>query len=135
LVEAFTYLGLSFAIVALRTFTRVSQLGFSGLSWDDFFIILAMVPYTVEVVLAHLVGTYYHGLTNSGLTDAAREALSLSHNSEEYGLRVAGSKIQVAGWPMYASVLWAIKVSLCAFYSRLTVGNINLPLQTGMARC
>lgn len=36
---------------------------------------------------------------------------------------VTGSKIQVAGWCMYVSVLWIIKAALCAFYVRLTVSQ------------
>jgi hypothetical protein len=35
--------------------------------------------------------------------------------------RVGGSKVQVAGWCVYVSVLWLVKASLCAFYARLTV--------------
>ncbi|RSL95852.1 hypothetical protein BHE90_009557 [Fusarium euwallaceae] len=33
-----------------------------------------------------------------------------------------GSKVQVAGWAVYVTVLWLIKSSMCAFYSRLTNG-------------
>ena len=36
--------------------------------------------------------------------------------------RVTGSKIQVAGWPMYVTVLWGIKASICCFFSRLAQG-------------
>lgn len=37
--------------------------------------------------------------------------------------RVGGSQIQIAGWIMYATVLWVIKSALCAFYFRLTVSS------------
>jgi hypothetical protein len=35
--------------------------------------------------------------------------------------RVLGSKIQLAGWTVYGTMLWALKASLLVFYTRLTV--------------
>lgn len=35
--------------------------------------------------------------------------------------RIIGSKVQVAGWTMYASLMWALKMSMLFFYTRLTV--------------
>ncbi|KAL2214402.1 hypothetical protein CC79DRAFT_1249002, partial [Sarocladium strictum] len=109
-----------FCIVMLRTWIRVRQVGFSKLYLDDYFMLLALVPYITETVLAYMVGASYGGLTNSNMTDEQRRLLS--PESEEYRWRVAGSKVQIAGWIMYAGVLWCIKASLCAFYSRLTDG-------------
>jgi hypothetical protein len=36
--------------------------------------------------------------------------------------RVAGSKIQIAGWSTYSVLLWSLKLSLLLFYRRLTSG-------------
>jgi hypothetical protein len=77
--------------------------------------------FAVEVSLAYLVGARYDGFTNSYMTPEARAALD--PNSEEYHSRVMGSKIQVAGWNLYAMVLWLIKGSLAVFYSRLTYAS------------
>jgi hypothetical protein len=52
------------------------------------------------------------------MTDEQRTAIDPS--SREYYNRVWGSKIQVAGWSLYAMVLWLVKFSLAVFYSRLT---------------
>lgn len=124
--EGFTYLALSFLIVCIRLLIRIRQAGISNLFADDYLMIVALLPYTTETILAYMVGQRFNGLTNSGMTDAERASLSV--DSEEYGWRVGGSKIQVAGWCVYVSVIWSIKASLCAFYSRLTVSFPFLPL-------
>lgn len=118
-VEAFTLLSLSILIILLRTYARVKQVGIRHFEADDYLMLLVIIPYAIETSLAYSVGTRYHGLTNSAMTDAARAALS--PDSDEYRWRVGGSKVQVAGWAMYASVLWVIKSALCSFYFRLTV--------------
>lgn len=65
-----------------------------------------------------MVGSKYHGLTNSYMTDAERA--SLDPESEEYEFRQMGSRIQVVGWSLYALELWLLKACLAFFYSRLT---------------
>lgn len=123
--EGFTYLAISYLIVGLRLAIRVRQAGIRNLFADDYLMIIALLPYTTETILAYLVGERFHGLTNSGMTDEERANLKV--DSDEYGWRVGGSQIQVAGWCVYVSVIWSIKASLCAFYSRLTVGYLFPP--------
>ncbi|KAJ4256137.1 hypothetical protein NW762_009213 [Fusarium torreyae] len=119
-IEAFTLLSIGILVIFMRTYARLRQVGIRNFEADDYLMLLAIIPYTIETALAYTVGAKYHGLTNSGMTDEQREALS--PDSDEYGWRVGGSKIQVAGWIMYATVLWVIKSALCAFYFRLTAG-------------
>ncbi|SCV54944.1 related to integral membrane protein PTH11 [Fusarium fujikuroi] len=118
--EAFTLLSIGISVIGLRTFARIRQVGVRNFEADDYLMLLAIIPYTIETALAYTVGAKFYGLTNSGMTDEERKALS--PDSEEYGWRVGGSKIQIAGWIMYATVLWVIKSALCAFYFRLTAG-------------
>ncbi|KAF7556521.1 hypothetical protein G7Z17_g1313 [Cylindrodendrum hubeiense] len=118
--EAFTLLSLGICIIFLRTYARIRQVGVRGFEADDYLMLLVIVPYTIETSLAYTVGAKYSGLTNSAMTDAYRAALD--PDSKEYQDRIGGSKIQVAGWIMYATVLWIIKSALCAFYFRLTHG-------------
>ena len=120
-VEAFTSLSIGILIIFLRTYARLRQVGIRNFEADDWLMLLVIVPYTIETALAYTVGARFHGLTNSGMTDEERKALS--PDSDEFAWRVGGSKIQVAGWVMYASVLWLVKTALCAFYFRLTVRN------------
>lgn len=58
------------------------------------------------------------GLANNSMTDEQRK--QLSPDSEEYRLRVGGSKVQVAGWSLYTLLLWLLKTCMAIFYSRLT---------------
>ncbi|KAG8673715.1 hypothetical protein FPOAC2_07177 [Fusarium poae] len=118
--EAFILLAISILVIFLRTYARVRQVGLRNLEVDDYLMLLVIVPYTIETALAYTVGAKFRGLTNSGMTDDEREALS--PGSEEYNMRVGGSKIQICGWIVYCSVLWLIKTAMCAFYFRLTAG-------------
>lgn len=54
------------------------------------------------------------------MTDEQRRLLDPA--SEEYRLRVNGSKTQVMGWSTYTFLLWIIKAAMCTFYLRLTDG-------------
>ncbi|KAI1879768.1 hypothetical protein JX265_002722 [Neoarthrinium moseri] len=118
--ETFTFLSIGILVIGLRTFSRLKMFRVHRLWADDYLMLLVIVPYTVESVLAYQVATKYHGLANSGMTDEARA--TLSPDDVEYMLRVGGSKTQIAGWCMYTTVLWTIKASLCTFYLRLTFG-------------
>jgi hypothetical protein len=54
---------------------------------------------------------------------------NLDPASEEYALRTGGSKTQLVGWNLYVLLLWSLKLCMCHFYSRLTVGLANLELR------
>ncbi|KAJ3508682.1 hypothetical protein NM208_g15786 [Fusarium decemcellulare] len=125
--EAFTLLSVGIMVVFLRTYARLKQVGIRNFEADDYLMLLAIIPYTIETALAYTVTAKYHGLTNSAMTTEARA--SLSPDSDEYAMRVGGSKIQVAGWAVYATVLWVIKSALCAFYFRLTAGLTNYKIR------
>ena len=86
--EAFTLLSLGISIILFRTFARWKLVGFSGLEADDYLMLLVLVPYSIETGLGYAVGAAANGLTNSGLTDEQRAALS--PDSEEYSWRSVG---------------------------------------------
>ncbi|KAK4125692.1 hypothetical protein N657DRAFT_591410 [Parathielavia appendiculata] len=118
--EAFSLLGVGLFVIGLRLYVRISSEGFKRLHVDDYLMVVAAVAYAVETYLAYSVGAFWKGLANNGMTDEQRRLLDAS--SEEYHLRVNGSKTQVAGWSIYTSLLWTIKAAMCAFYLRLTDG-------------
>ncbi|OIW32605.1 hypothetical protein CONLIGDRAFT_712899 [Coniochaeta ligniaria NRRL 30616] len=118
--EAFTLLGVGLFVITLRTVARITSVGLGGLKADDYLMVLAAGVYSVETYLAYSVGAYWHGLANDGMTDSQRRLLSPS--SEEYCLRVNGSKTQIAGWSTYTLLLWIVKAAMCTFYLRLTDG-------------
>lgn len=78
----------------------------------------SQVLYGIETGAAYSVGAWFHGLANNGMTPEQRQALQ--PGSEEYRLRVNGSKLQVIGWNLYTLLLWTLKMCMCVFYSRLT---------------
>lgn len=66
------------------------------------------------------------------MTDEQRRLLDPA--SEEYRLRVNGSKTQVAGWSTYTFLLWIVKAAMCTFYLRLTDGlNFRTRIYVGFA--
>jgi hypothetical protein len=85
------------------------------------------VIYALETATAYAVGAWWHGLANNGMTPSQRA--NLDSTSQEYGLRVGGSKTQLVGWNLYVLLLWSLKMCMCHFYSRLTVGLANLELR------
>lgn len=116
--EAFTLLSLAVVVIAVRTGARVSMVGWPNLQLDDYLMPLAAVVYGLETGAAYSVGAKWKGLANNSMTDAQRAALS--RGSEEWWLRVGGSKTQVMGWSLYTLLLWLLKLCMSIFYSRLT---------------
>ena len=53
------------------------------------------------------------------MTPAQRAALST--DDPEYAMRVIGSKIQVAGWSCYTTLMVVLKLAMLFFYLRLMV--------------
>ncbi|EEU39499.1 uncharacterized protein NECHADRAFT_25451, partial [Fusarium vanettenii 77-13-4] len=121
--EAFTLLGIGLGFIILRSYARISAVGFRRLEADDYLMVVAAIAYSIETALAYSVGAFWHGLANNGMTDEQRKALDPS--SEEYRLRVNGSKTQIAGWSTYTFLLWVLKAAMCSFYLRLTEGLDN----------
>lgn len=74
--------------------------------------------YSLETAAAYIVGAWWKGLANNGMTDEQRATLDPS--SPEFALRVGGSKTQLVGWSLYTFILWSLKLCMCVFYSRLT---------------
>ncbi|EYB30844.1 hypothetical protein SNK05_002973 [Fusarium graminearum] len=117
-IEAFTLLGIAMLVTALRCGVRISTVGCKNLWADDYLVILAAGIYAIETGLAYSVGNVAFGLANNSITDERRA--SLQPDDTEYQIRVLGSKIQLALWATYSSLLWILKASMCTFYYRLT---------------
>lgn len=79
---------------------------------------------------AYYIGVPYGGMANDDITTARREALGADPYSQEYTMRLAGSKMQIVCWVTYAMTLWCLKGSvLCFFVRRLTVRFCPQPKQ------
>ncbi|KXG54426.1 uncharacterized protein PGRI_075700 [Penicillium griseofulvum] len=129
--EAFTLLGIAIAVIGLRTTARWIMVGPRGFQVDDYLMLVACVVYGLETGAAYMVGAWFMGLANNAMTDEQRK--ELSPHSEEYRLRVGGSKVQVAGWSLYTLLLWLLKTCMAVFYSRLTAGLVNMRIRIHIA--
>ncbi|KAL8635162.1 MAG: hypothetical protein Q9228_007322, partial [Teloschistes exilis] len=127
IAEAFSLLAISLVVIALRWVSRVWTVGFRKLAVDDYLMVVAGALYSAETTVAYYVGNPWHGLANSGMTPEYRAALD--PKSEEYRLRVGGSKNQLVGWLVYTVLLWTLKTCMLIFYSRLTDGVHNMRIR------
>lgn len=76
------------------------------------------VCYTMETIAAWYNATVGKGLANNAMTDEQRA--SLDPLSEEWRLRVNGSKTHFIGWMVYTALLWLLKACWLIYYMRLT---------------
>ncbi|KAJ5203636.1 uncharacterized protein N7498_004515 [Penicillium cinerascens] len=129
--EAFTLLAVAIVIIGLRTTARWFMVGPRNFQPDDYLMLLACVVYGLETAAAYMVGAWFKGLANNAMTDEQRRTLPA--DSEEYRLRVGGSKVQVTGWSLYTLLLWLLKTCMAVFYSRLTAGLINMRVRIQIA--
>ncbi|KAB8227200.1 hypothetical protein BDV23DRAFT_191355 [Aspergillus alliaceus] len=130
-IEAFTLLGIAIVTIAIRILARWITAGPRNFQLDDLLMPLAGVVYGLETGAAYCVGAWWHGLANNSMTDEQRA--TLSPTSEEYQLRVGGSKTQVLGWSLYTTLLWLLKACMAIFYSRLTSGLLNMKRRVQVA--
>lgn len=119
-VELWTLYAFGILFTILRTYARISAVGFRKLQVDDYLIWFAVIIYTAQCSLGYNLGVVARGLANNGMTPNERNALS--RDDPEYTMRVIGSKIQVAGWTTAACLLWSLKLCVAFFYFRLTSG-------------
>ncbi|KAI1033046.1 hypothetical protein LB504_006466 [Fusarium proliferatum] len=117
-IEAFTLLGIALLVTVLRSCVRIRTVGCRNLWADDYLVILAAGIYAIETGLAYSVGNIAQGLANNSMMNEQRA--SLQPQDHEYQLRIIGSKIQIALWATYSSLLWILKAAMCTFYYRLT---------------
>ncbi|KAF3056020.1 hypothetical protein GL218_06872 [Daldinia childiae] len=116
--------GTAYLIVALRYYSRFEILGWRSLAWDDAIMFMAVLVHTAESLMAYFVVSRWKGLANNAMTDAQRAALDPQSN--EWYLRVNGSKTHVAGLILYTTLLWLLKACWLVYYARLTEGVNNM---------
>ncbi|KAI2608285.1 uncharacterized protein GGS25DRAFT_531500 [Hypoxylon fragiforme] len=123
--EDFTLLGIAFVIIGLRMYVRFTQVRMANWQLDDYLMPLIGIIFGLATITTWVVVVKLQGLTNSHMSNELRQ--TLQHSTTEYTYREAGSKTQVFLWSVYVFILWALKVCVTAFYSRLTYVH-KLPL-------
>ncbi|KAK4100639.1 hypothetical protein N658DRAFT_486676 [Parathielavia hyrcaniae] len=148
-ITLWTLYAVGVLVTGLRTYARVKAVGWKRFEADDYLVWAAVVSrmdgqtdgrihpdsssadrgfhgssaqllYSTQTTLGYEVGNLARGMANNGMTDAQRAALSPT--SPEYGMRIVGSKIQVAGWSCYSTLMLVLKLAMSFFYLRLTNG-------------
>ncbi|GKT46128.1 uncharacterized protein ColSpa_06309 [Colletotrichum spaethianum] len=115
--------GAAYLVVGMRYYSRISTLGWRKVSWDDLLMGVATLVYTAESVAAYYVVAFWKGFANNGMTDEQRATLDPA--SEEWQLRVNGSKTHVIGLLLYTTLLWLLKACWVIYYSRLTYVTLS----------
>ncbi|KAK4129231.1 hypothetical protein N657DRAFT_609369 [Parathielavia appendiculata] len=119
-ITLWTLYAVGVLVTVLRTYARVMAVGWKRFEADDILVWVAVLLYSTQTTLGYEVGNLAHGLANNGMTEAQRAALATAN--VEYGMRVLGSKIQVAGWSCYSTLMLVLKLAMSFFYLRLTNG-------------
>lgn len=119
-IELWTLFSVGCLTTILRTYARIKAVGFMNLRADDFLVWVGLIGYASQCSLGYSIGNVAKGFANNGMTPEQRAALEPS--SPEYQFRVIGSQIQVAGWTMYSTLIWSLKLSMLFFYMRLMEG-------------
>ncbi|KAK2757622.1 hypothetical protein FQN54_004591 [Arachnomyces sp. PD_36] len=123
-VEVFTLLSVSLFVILLRTYARWSTVGFREFCPDDYLILLAGAVFIGEAVTAYPFAAQSRALSNCCMTPEEREAVI--PGSPEHHFRVMGSKVQLAGWTEYTTILWLSKLCMAFSYFRLTPGLLYI---------
>ncbi|KAG8418350.1 hypothetical protein J3458_005771 [Metarhizium acridum] len=111
--EAWTEYALGICVLLARILCHTSVV---GMKWDgdDYFALLAIILWTAELCMFHLIGT--HG-SHTGLDE--HRILTLT-DDEKHNI-VIRAKCILAGWFIYVSLIWALKACMLFLYGRLTL--------------
>ncbi|KAL2818537.1 hypothetical protein BJX63DRAFT_429038 [Aspergillus granulosus] len=127
IVEAIAEFTLGGFITLLRLFSRWRLVGLKGWGGDEYFSILAVLFWIIEIVAVILVGRKYS--SNTGWTDDERAAF----DEETIKRLEIGSKLVLIGWFGYVASIWALKASMLFFYHRITQGLFEQKIVRGCA--
>ncbi|PFH62675.1 hypothetical protein XA68_12546 [Ophiocordyceps unilateralis] len=133
--EAWAYLAISSAIVMLRLYARLRSPAGGGLHLDDHLMALVIPLFVAVVIIAQVIVTESGNLANNNMTPTQRE--QLDPLSVEFAMRVRGSQLHMAGWILYATLLWTLKFCWLLLYRRFgdRVGRIKLKINLGVVLC
>ncbi|KAI0380646.1 hypothetical protein F5Y04DRAFT_281673 [Hypomontagnella monticulosa] len=132
-INVFILLGISLLVYALRLYARVTAVGWRGLCADDYLMLIVALAYSAQAACTYAELVTANGLANDGMTPDER--MLLSPDSEEYAMRVLGSKLEVVTRVQYITVLWLTKAAMLAFCQRLTsrLGEYRTRIRVGFA--
>ncbi|KAF4595103.1 protein related to integral membrane protein PTH11 [Ophiocordyceps camponoti-floridani] len=134
-VEGYLYFSIEILLIIWRICERWVTNTFRGLATDDYLMMVAALWNIIGTAASSFIVFITHGLANSGITDAERALLS--PESDEFKLRVQGSKAHLVGWVSFATLLWTLKLCWLFFYKRLgyRVDRMAFKVNVGLVFC
>ncbi|KAM0513398.1 hypothetical protein ACHAPE_007862 [Trichoderma viride] len=114
-VQSFLLLGSAIISIAMRCFMRFRQHGRKNLGLEDGLAVAGVIFFVPNVVLAYLMNTTTHWMSNQTALDFGTQP-----NSNEYHLMELGSKLYLYNWLSYSTTLWTLKAAFLAYVIRQT---------------
>ncbi|KAL7918482.1 putative PTH11-typeG-protein-coupled receptor [Trichoderma austrokoningii] len=111
-VQIFLLLGSAIICIAARSFVRFRQYGWKNLGLEDVFAVAGMLFFVPNVVLAYLMNTTTHWISNQNTLES--DFIGTQSNSNKYQLMEFGSKLYLYNWLSYSTALWALKAAFLA---------------------
>ncbi|KAL4866577.1 hypothetical protein BDV12DRAFT_172676 [Aspergillus spectabilis] len=116
ITEAAIEFSIAIFAVILRLFSRWKLVGFKRWGGDDYLCIVATILCIYLMIPVFLVGQILG--SNTGWTPEERAAFT----KEDIQRMETGSKLAIAGWFSYVSILWSLKGAVLFYYSRIMSG-------------
>lgn len=104
--EAWTEYAVGMVIISSRITVCCWQV---KLNWegDDYFTVLSVLFFTAELIMLELIGRY------GSITGMSNE-ITLELTPEQIQRIVVGSRFLLAGWILYATLIWCCTYCHCA---------------------
>ncbi|KAF4548084.1 Hypothetical protein D9617_32g092040 [Elsinoe fawcettii] len=121
LTETWVLTGIAMLIIFLRFGTRIRTVGFRGFQGDDY-VTIGTLCFTI--MDAATVTVAFQKGQNVDLLPSMIEKLTAA----DIARITWGSKVELAAWYSYITLIWCLKFTLLFFYQRLTLGSFNAKL-------
>ncbi|KAK6338582.1 hypothetical protein TWF730_002645 [Orbilia blumenaviensis] len=116
IVEQWVEYGIGMAVFILRIVARAKIVGFKGFNGDDYFVPLAMLFYTLQLV-SHQI------MHDNGLIIIIKPDTYYNDFDDAQRLQAQlGGKANILSWISYTSLIWTLKGCMVFLYYRLTAG-------------
>ncbi|KGO75892.1 hypothetical protein PITC_033380 [Penicillium italicum] len=112
-IETFTEYGIGMVFLLVRLYARLHIGGLRGLRLDDVFAVSAMIFWTMQTVIIHLLEVYGN---NIGLN----EQTAMLVPDDKMSVMILGSKLAFTNWIWYICYIWCLKGVLICLYWKLT---------------
>ncbi|KAH8433347.1 uncharacterized protein LDX57_010982 [Aspergillus melleus] len=115
-IETFTEYALGMCFLLLRLYARIKYVGLRSLGMSDALAIMAMIFWTMQTVIIHLLSIFGN---NIGLNEQTAMQVPESKVPD----MILGSKLAFMNWIWYLCYIWCLKGVLLCLYHKMTDGT------------